>query len=267
MALSTSATLAGLLHAVNAADGKRLWTFKTEAEIKSSPVVAGDRVLIGSYDGNLYCLSARDGKLIWKFTTTNLRACHAGVSPRASSTWRGCDEVFHGIRLSDGQEVLQFPSGGYTGASVAMLSHWAYYGTSTMMLWPPISGRSGSCGAIKPARAVPVLLLGGGVRRPRGAGRPRQAGPLPERENGEAVWTFATRARVDSSPAIAGGRVYIGSNDGHFYVLDLASGKKLWDFEAGAPLSASPAIAEGRVVIGSQDGRLYCFGESTFAKQ
>jgi outer membrane protein assembly factor BamB len=66
---------------------------------------------------------------------------------------------------------------------------------------------------------------------------------------------------VDSSPAIAAGRVYIGSNDGHFYVLDLPTGKKLWDFEAGAPLSASPAIAAGRIVIGAQDGRLYCFGE------
>jgi outer membrane protein assembly factor BamB len=54
--------------------------------------------------------------------------------------------------------------------------------------------------------------------------------------------------------------VYIGSNDGHFYVLDLAAGMKLWDFEAGAPLSASPAIGAGRIVIGSQDGRLYCFG-------
>jgi outer membrane protein assembly factor BamB len=54
--------------------------------------------------------------------------------------------------------------------------------------------------------------------------------------------------------------VYVGSSDGHFYVLDLGSGRKLWDFEAGAPLTASPAIAAGRVVIGSQDGRLYCFG-------
>ena len=77
---------------------------------------------------------------------------------------------------------------------------------------------------------------------------------------GKAIWTFATKARVDSSPAIADGRVYTGSNDGHFYVLDLATGKKLWDFEAGAPLSASPAIAAGRIAIGSQDGRVYCFG-------
>ena len=31
-------------------------------------------------------------------------------------------------------------------------------------------------------------------------------------------------------------------------------------FDAGAPLSASPAIASGRVVIGSQDGRILCIG-------
>src|SRR5207249_6780074 len=43
----------GMLHAVRASDGKGLWTFKTDGEIKSSPVVTGDRVLIGSYDGNL----------------------------------------------------------------------------------------------------------------------------------------------------------------------------------------------------------------------
>jgi len=52
---------------------------------------------------------------------------------------------------------------------------------------------------------------------------------------------------VDSSPVIAGERVYVGSSDGHFYGLELASGKKLWEFEAGSPLSASPAIAAGRI--------------------
>ena len=39
-------------------------------------------------------------------------------------------------------------------------------------------------------------------------------------------------------PVIAGGRVYVGSSDGRFYVLDAAKGEKIWEFDAGAPLSA-----------------------------
>jgi outer membrane protein assembly factor BamB len=79
-------------------------------------------------------------------------------------------------------------------------------------------------------------------------------------KTGKRLWTFTTRARVDSSPAVAGGRVYVGGNDGKLYVLDAASGKCLFEFEAGGPLSASPALASGRLVIGSQDGKLFCLG-------
>ena len=71
-------------------------------------------------------------------------------------------------------------------------------------------------------------------------------------------WT--PRARVDSSPTIAGGRVFVGSSDGKLYVLDLQSGAKRWEYEVGNALTASPAIAGGRLVIGAQDGRIYCFG-------
>ena len=254
--------LAGLLHAVSAADGEELWTFKTDAEIRSSPVIVGDRLLIGSYDGNLYCLSRREGKLLWKFTTSNfVHSTPAVVDGVAYLS--GCDEVFHGIRLADGQEVLQFPSGGYTAASVSLLGQWAFYGTFSnevvgvdirqkRVAWRYHNPRAQFPFYSSSAAAGDRLVLGG---------RDKLIHCL-NAKTGKAVWTFATRARVDSSPAIAGARGYVGSNDGHFYVLDLAGGKKLWDFDAGAPLSASPAIAGGRVVIGSQDGRLYCFGES-----
>ena len=40
--------LIGVVHAVNIADGKPAWTFKTQSEIKSSPVVVGDVLLMGS---------------------------------------------------------------------------------------------------------------------------------------------------------------------------------------------------------------------------
>ena len=79
---------------------------------------------------------------------------------------------------------------------------------------------------------------------------------------GRAAWTFTTRARVESSPLIVGTRVFVGSNDGHLYELDLTTGKKTWEFTTGSPVSASPAAADGALVIGSQDGAVFCFGKS-----
>jgi outer membrane protein assembly factor BamB len=68
-----------------------------------------------------------------------------------------------------------------------------------------------------------------------------------------------TRARIDSSPAIAGTRAFVGSSDGRLYALDLTSGKVVWQHEDGAALTSSPALAAGRIVIGSTEGRVLCF--------
>jgi outer membrane protein assembly factor BamB len=65
---------------------------------------------------------------------------------------------------------------------------------------------------------------------------------------------------VESSPAIAGDRVYVGSNDGRLYVLSVGKGEKLWEFTAGEAVSASPAVAAGKLVIAAQDGKIYCLG-------
>lgn len=251
--------LGGQLHAINAPDGKRLWTFKTGSEIKSSPVVHGDRVLVGSYDQHLYCLSARTGALLWKFKTDG--PVHSTPSISAGIAYfAGCDQWFRGIRIADGKEVFHVSSGAYTGASPALRGMAAYYGTFNNEVLM-VSLRRGEIGwrYQDPERHFPFyssaavaqdrIVIGGRDKLVHGLNLA-----------GKGIWTFATRARVESSPAIAGARVFVGSNDGRFYVLSLTNGKKLWEFDAGAPLSASPAIANGRIVIGSQDGRLYCFG-------
>jgi hypothetical protein len=43
-------------------------------------------------------------------------------------------------------------------------------------------------------------------------------------------WTFKAADRVVSSPAVAYGRVYVGSDDGHLYCLDAATGRQVWAF-------------------------------------
>lgn len=251
--------LGGWFHAVNASDGKKLWAFKAGSEIKSSPVVIGDRVLIGSYDQQLYCLSTRNGSVLWKVKTNG--PVHSTPSIAEGLAFiAGCDELFRAIRIADGREMFNVSSDAYTGASPALRGTSAYYGTfNNEILMVNLKDHRIVWRYQHPQRKFPFyssaavtadrIVVGGRDKMVHGLN-----------VAGKGVWTFATNARVESSPAVAGGRVFVGSNDGRFYVLNLATGAKLWEFNAGAPLSASPAVGRGRIVIGSQDGRLYCFG-------
>jgi len=251
--------LNGWLHAVNSKDGKKIWAFKTGSEIKSSPVVVGDYVLIGSYDENLYCVSTRNGSLAWKFRTNGPVHSTPSISDGVAFI-AGCDELFRGIRISDGKEMFSLSSEAYTGASPALRGNAAYYGTfNNEVLMVDLLQHKVVWRYQHPQRQFPFYSSAAvTANRIVVGGRDKLVHGLDQ--NGKAAWTFTTRARVESSPAIADGRVFVGSNDGRFYVLNLMTGAKEWEFNAGGPLSASPAVGKGRIVIGSQDGRLYCFG-------
>jgi outer membrane protein assembly factor BamB len=75
------------------------------------------------------------------------------------------------------------------------------------------------------------------------------------------LWPAATGAAITSSPAVANGVVYVGSDDGRLYAF--ASGgcgaptcPPLWSGATGAAIKSSPAEANGVVFVGSDDGRL-----------
>jgi len=243
--------ITGTVHAVDVATGKAAWTFKTGGEVKSSPVISGDLLLIGSYDSHLYGLAAKTEGYVH-----GTPAVVDGVAYVA-----GCDEILRGIRVSDGNEIFRVSSGAYTGASPAILDGRAYYGTyENEVLAVNLKTRRRAWTYRHPERNFPFYssaAISGG--RLFVGGRDKMMHALDAR-TGKEVWSFQTGARVDSSPVVASGRVYVGSNDGKLYVFDAATGKPVQQFEAGGPLSASPAIASGRLVIGSQDGKLFALG-------
>ena len=74
----------------------------------------------------------------------------------------------------------------------------------------------------------------------------------------EMVWKFETGGGVESSPAVAGGKVFFGSKDGSVYCLDAVTGVKRWVFPTGRDISSSPLYADGKIYIGSGDKKLYC---------
>ena len=240
--------LAGVVHAVRRRDGKAAWTFKTGGEIKSSPVVAGDLVLIGSYDSTSTRSTRRTGKLRWKLQTDGyVHATPAVVDGVAYIA--GCDEIFRGDPRRRRQGgATRSPSGAYTGASPVDRRRRAPTSarSTTRCSRVDLQARRRSSGATSTPTASfrstrRRRYLGSRHRRRRA----RQAGARARRQTGKAAWTFATRARVDSSPVVAGGRVYVGSNDGKLYVLDAPAARACSSSRPAARCPRSPALASG----------------------
>lgn len=82
------------------------------------------------------------------------------------------------------------------------------------------------------------------------------AGADPVPESPVLLWDFATTRPITSSPVIAGGRVFIGGEDGRLYALDLRTGEVAWSHDTGGAIEAPPSILGGRVIIGNDDGIL-----------
>jgi len=77
---------------------------------------------------------------------------------------------------------------------------------------------------------------------------------------GARIWNYTTGSYVDSSPAVAGGVVYVGSGDSKVYALNATTGARIWNYTTSNLVFSSPAVAGGVVYVGSQDGKVYAFG-------
>lgn len=76
-------------------------------------------------------------------------------------------------------------------------------------------------------------------------------------------WKFHTGSEINSSPAIAGGVVFFGSNDGSLYAVDQQTGTQKWKFDTKSRIPSSPNVAGGIVYFGSYDGFFYAVDAAT----
>jgi eukaryotic-like serine/threonine-protein kinase len=252
------------LYALNAADGKELWKLETGDKILGSPNWVKspdgtkDWILAGSYDFKLYCVDSGTGKTNWTFETGNYINGSPAVA-EGKTVFGGCDALLHVVNLADGQKIKEVEAGAYIAGSGAFEKGKFFIGhyeneflcadlNEGKIAWkfkdrnfPYFSS---------PALTSDRVIFGG---------RDKQLHCL-NRANGQQVWSFAARGKVDSSPVVVDGKVVVGSDDGRLYVVNAGNGKEIWNYEIGQPIVSSPAVASGRVVIGGEDGNVYCFG-------
>ena len=81
----------------------------------------------------------------------------------------------------------------------------------------------------------------------------------------KVLWTFSDDDNsLQGSPAIADGKLYIGSANGNIYCLNATNGHEIWlSFKINAEIQSSPAIANGFLYIIGRDGGIYCLNAQT----
>ena len=93
---------------------------------------------------------------------------------------------------------------------------------------------------------------------------------------GQKIWVCETLAGtggepggIMGSPAIAEGKVFIGTADGYLLALPetdpngdgkITPGEYAWSYKIGGKVVCSPAIADGMVFIANSQGTMFCFG-------
>ena len=250
-------------YAVNAATGELRWKAATMDKILggANHVRVGDRdvVVVGSYDNHLYAFDAATGDQLWAYETGNYVNGTPAIDD-GRAIFGGCDAILHVVDVAKGERAAAVELGGdcHIAGSAAFVDGRAYFGHygnqfvcvdvgEGAVVWTYDSPRQAFFSS--PAITDEFVVFGGRDRHLH----------CVRREDGEPVWKFRTRRKVDGSPVVAGDAVVFGSDDGRIYLLGLKDGEERWSYDIGAPVLSSPAVVDGRIYIGANDGQLYCF--------
>ncbi len=256
----------GFFYALDKKTGDLRWKFETGDKVQGGATLfesaEGRRVVFGSYDSALYCLDAKTGEPVWRYETEN----YVNGTPAVWNdqiVFGGCDARLHVVSLAEGQAQSQLDMGAesYIAGSVGVdrdQAFFGHYGNAFVRLdlnkgeevWSFGDGRNAFFSS--PAIGEDLVYFGGRDKKLH----------CVRFADGEEVWAFKTRRKIDASPVLCGDRVVFGSADGRLYVLNAATGEETWSYDIGQSIFSSPAVAGGRILIGANDGLLYVFGES-----
>lgn len=215
------------------------WAYHTGGTVRSSPLVAGGVVYIGSAGGGVHAVDAATGAARWTHPTGGAVDASPAVAD-GTLFITSTDGVIHALDAIDGR-----------------LS-WAC--------------DTGVLGASSPAVADDVVVIGGPAHRllaldatsgevrwtHETAGTPADATP-PAQSSAEP----ARATPIESSPAIADGTVYL--NDASLLAVDLATGRLRWAAQISTAPTTSPAVADGVVYTSDVSGALCAVDAGTGA--
>jgi outer membrane protein assembly factor BamB len=191
----------GNVYALEVGSGKLNWKFKTGDVVHASPAIVDGTLFIGSWDSFFYALDATTGKEKWRFKTGEDHEIYNQVGLQSSAAiadgvvYFGCrDSNLYAVDAKTGQKK------------------WAFKNKGSWVITSP-AVRDGK---VYFATSDSELFY------------------EVDAKTGAANFSLKLGWPIFGSPAIAGDRVYVGSEDGKLTAIDLKTQKPAWTFQTEA---------------------------------
>jgi eukaryotic-like serine/threonine-protein kinase len=211
--------------AAHSAPGQVRWT-TTAGYIALA--AAGGTAYVGRNNGTAYALNAATGQVRWTYKTTGNHVSVPTVTVAGSTAYIGsADNKVYALDTATGK------------------AGWTYT-TQGSVDWSD----------------QPVAVAGNTIYV--SDSDDNQVYAL-DAATGQVRWIHSDGQDTLSSPAVAGGTVYVSSADSKLYALDAATGHVRWIYNiGGAVFNAGPvAVAGGTVYVGTQDGSVDALDSAT----
>jgi outer membrane protein assembly factor BamB len=237
-------------------DGKLLWErslaeeygmWTTHGGRMSSPIIEGDLMIVSglvfgwgqtaSPAHRFIALDKANGQTIWV----------------SAPEGRPTDTIYANPYVADVNGVRMFFSGGSDGAMHALkiatgepVWHWDVskrgLNTAALMVGPDIivthSEENLATSEMGMIAAVPAA----------------SKGTLTDKD---ARWVVRDVQAGYGSPVSDGERIYVVDNGGILFAFDVKSGKQLWTEKLGTIQKSSPVLADGKLYVGTENGKFY----------
>lgn len=218
----------GWVRALDTSNGEMLWEYETVNPVRESrPVAYEGIVYAGDYVGNVYALDIRTGHEEWVFESSHTRVYSSPT-------------VADGVVYVVISQVL--PDDGTSDIPLYDGYLYALDAETGDEIWSDPLEEYASTGG---ARSTPTVHDGSLYV---GIGFDLLSVDISD---GSVNWKEDTGANIVSSPTIADGVVFVGSNDNYIYAFDAGTGDEEWTLETPYLARSSPVVVDGVLYIGA----------------
>jgi len=250
-----------------------VWRYQAGSLIEFPPSIGYGRLFFSTNKGTFTAISEKTGKYAWKYRAHRCVAASPAIGPHAHGTvyeaflnsppcnaqsgGHGVDGEVIAFAVGHGKIHWRHPIGPSESSPLLVGDRlyvadwngdvWAFDSNSGRVVWRRRVAHAPIKGAL--AYAGGHLFVGAYDGHVYCLSR-----------GGRVVWIGSAQPRLFgasdfySTPAVAYGRVYIGSTDGKVYAFGAASGHRLWSHSTGGYVYASPAVWRQRILVGSYSG-------------